>query len=119
MLPKEQLIQCIFSPPTYEMVTVREMWIVFCEKFVDTDSEELKKFMINFSSEIYNIFLREVHACVAQISMTASTSNSTTIVVSTEQVDENDDVYFRFAGATLASMLHNRYKEIRKCIKKR
>uniref|UniRef100_A0A1X7U8E3 Uncharacterized protein n=1 Tax=Amphimedon queenslandica TaxID=400682 RepID=A0A1X7U8E3_AMPQE len=54
-----------------------------------------------------------------QISMTASTSKSTTIVVSTEQVDEGDDVYFRFAGATLASMLHNRYKEIRKCIKEK
>ena len=119
LLPKEQLIQCIFSPPTYEMVTVREMWIVFCEKFVDRDSEELKKFMIK--SFIRNIqhFLREVHACVAQISMTASTSKSTTIVVSTEQVNEGDDVYFRFAGATLASMLHNRYKEIRKCIKEK
>ncbi|XP_019856163.1 PREDICTED: uncharacterized protein LOC109584762 [Amphimedon queenslandica] len=35
----------------------------------------------------------------------------------TTQVANNDqnDVYFRFGGATLASMLHNRYKEIRSC----
>ena len=28
---------------------------------------------------------------------------------------DGDDVYFRFGGATLASMLHNRYEDIKKC----
>ena len=40
-----------------------------------------------------------------------STGSSSNLVM---EADE-DDVYFRFGGATLASMLHNRYKDIRKC----
>ena len=32
-------------------------------------------------------------------------------------ISDQDDVYFRFGGGILASMLHNRYKEIRRCNK--
>ena len=94
------------------MVTAREMWMAFCEKTLDSNSDDNKKFMISFSSAIFDTLLREVHARVAQISMAASS-------ITVSQGDDDDDVYFRFAGATLASMLHNRYNDIRKCSKER
>lgn len=40
----------------------------------------------------------------------------TTAAVSTGTPStDSDDVYIRIGGATLSSMLHNRYKDIRKC----
>ena len=64
---------------------------------MDSNSDD-KKFMISFSSAIFDTLLREVHALVAQISMAASS-------ITVSQGDDDDDVYFRFAGATLANML--------------
>lgn len=109
LLPKENMLQCIFSPPTKEMDTVHQIWLAFCERELQGNSGEQKRFMIMFSSSIYEILLREAHEQVMKLN--DSTGSSSNLVMEADQ----DDVYFRFGGATLASMLHNRYKDIRKC----
>ena len=75
-----------------------------------SNSDEQRKFMIRFSSSIYDILLREVHTKMAEITMANKIGTATTAVEA-----DQDDVCFRFGGATLASMLHSRYSDIRKC----
>ena len=89
------------------MVIVRQVWFDFCENSLLSNSDEQRKFMIRFSSSIYDILLRAVHTKVAEITMANNIGTATTAVEA-----DQDDVYFRFGEATLASMLHSRYSDI-------
>ena len=62
--------------------------------------------MIEGSSMIYSFLLE--HVANFQQSLTES-GNSTT------SEGDNQDVYYRFGGATLCSMLHKLYYEIKSC----
>ena len=99
LLPKASAIQCVFSPPTKGMEDVRHIWLAYSEKDTDLESNtaEQNKFMMMFSSSIYEILLREVHAYVMKFN--DCTGSSTNVAI------DQDDVYFRFGGATLASMV--------------
>ncbi len=72
-----------------------------------------KKFIINVSSAIYDMLLREADKQIANITATTDTSNHD--ADSKSLISDEDDVYFRFGGGALASMLHRRYNDIRKC----
>ena len=92
------------------MHTVRELWLKFSESAWD----EHKNFMISFSSIIYDTLLDEVHTEILRMrepTPATGTAQSTALSIS------DQDVYFWFGGGILASMLHNRYKEIRRCNK--
>ena len=67
--------------------------------------------MILLSSTIYDILLCEADK---HLSSTTITSDSESTASCMHNRD-TDDVYFRFGGATLASMLKRRYKDIRMC----
>ena len=67
--------------------------------------------MMSFSSIIRDILLQETHICLNEI---FGTDTRHIMAMPIGNNDQND-VYFRFGGATLASMLHNQYKEIRSC----
>ncbi len=69
--------------------------------------------MINVSSAIYDMLLREADKQIANITATTDTSNHD--ADSKSLISDEDDVYFRFGGGALASMLHRRYNDIRKC----
>lgn len=54
-----------------------------------------------------------IHEADKQLSIISGTSETT--IWSTPLICDQDDVYFRFGGGTLATMLHRRYNDIRKC----
>ena len=84
-------------------------------KFSESAWDKHKNFMISFSSIIYDTVLDEVHTkilCMREPTNATGTAQSTALSISNQ-----DDVNFRFRGGILASMLHNRYKEIGRCNK--
>ena len=107
LLPKHLPIQCIFSPPTKDMDTIRQLWLNFCCT-LESNDDNLKKFMISFSSAVYNTLMHGVQVNITEFTKPTGTS-------ATPLFSDQDDVYFRFGGATIASMLHHRYNEIRTC----
>ena len=113
LLSKELSINCIFpsSPPNdiKEISDVRQLWLCFCDAYPSTEQENCKKIMILLSSVLYDVLLQNMHMCNAQLSTFTATSSNC----------DSDDVYVRFGGATLSSMLHLRYKDIRRCSEKR
>ncbi|XP_019855757.1 PREDICTED: uncharacterized protein LOC109584445 [Amphimedon queenslandica] len=110
LLPRELPTQHLFSPPTNEMETIRTLWLDFTinPQIVE---DKFKKFMMSFSSVVRDILLQETHLCLKDISDTTATGQGTTHSCN----NDSDDVYFRFGGGTIASMLKQRYKEIRRC----
>ena len=107
LLSKDLTIQYVISPPTYSMETARQEWLKFCDG-LPSEHDEHKRFMILLSSTIYDILLREADK---HLSSTTITSDSESTASCMHNRD-TDDVYFRFGGATLASMLKHRYKDI-------
>jgi len=87
---------------TTTMLTARQQWVSFYQAKMVT-ADVAKTFMLVFLGEVFTKLLRVSQSVLAVSSDTAA-SNSTT--GSADPVD----VYYRFGGATLASMLHNRYK---------
>ena len=74
--------------------------------------------MILLSSAMYKTLLKHTQTSIEQHNSVSSTETITDITSSSD----GDDVYFRFGGATLASMLsmlHNRYEDIKKCAQDR
>ena len=105
LLPKELSIDHIFpsSPDNVsEINDVRHSWLSFCDAY-SSEQGNCNKVMILLSSALYNMLLQQVHTCT-QVST----------IVSTASYDSHD-VYVRFGGATLASMLRLRYRNIRTC----
>ena len=91
---------------TKEISDIRCLWLNFC----DSQSYPLvscNKLMILFSAAVYDILLQQMHKNNAKLT-TAAVSTGTPST-------DSDDVYICIGGATLSSMLHIQYKDIRKC----
>ena len=86
-------------------IMIRQQWVTFYQS-CGVNHEVAKIFMLIFTSEMYNKLLQYCHTQLQQ----ASPDNAAAVVN-----DDPVDVYYRFGGATLASMLHLRYKAIRTC----
>ena len=86
---------------TPTMRLLRYLCWYFCLRY-----EVAKIFMLVFLSEVYNKLLKHCQS-VLQISSDATAVHSTTVHL------DPVDVYYRFGGATLASMLHTRYKAMK------
>jgi len=89
---------------TIEVQLVRQKWITLYSRS-ETSSSAAKIFMLVFLSEAYKELL---HNCHLAISMPISSQQSTSTVTS-----DPLDVYYRFGGAALASLLHNCYKAMK------
>ena len=101
LLPKDVPVKSI-SPDLEEEKTsdIRKLWKKFCEPH---PAKQCNNVMILFSSIMYNVLL--------QSSKLVDSSKSTS--TETNMADDGDDVYYRFGGATLSSMLHLRYNATR------
>ena len=109
LLPKESCIDCIFPDPNEipeGTDNVKDMWQNFCEACSE-EKVDCNKFMILFSSALYHNFLELAHTQNIKL------HNACSIVEST--LSDEDDVYFRFGGATLSDLYHNYYKDLKKC----
>ena len=114
LLPKEYPVDCIIEKPSDEMKKIRQLWTSFCEE-CQLSKESRNRFMILLSSAMYKTLLKHTQTSIEQHTSVSSTETITDITSSSD----GDDVYFRFGGATLASMLHNRYEDIKKCTQDR
>ena len=93
-----------------EIVTIRNSWLEFC-KACNTPVPTSNPIMLAVSSRLYRFLLDQVSSfqdsliekCTTEIDQTSSS------------ITDGDDVYYRFGGATICSMLKNRYKAIKKC----
>lgn len=124
LLPKESSIDCIFPSDTdndddtksmctlnakeiKEIKDIRHLWSCFCDSYPTEQQMNCKKIMISFSSAVHDILLRQLHASNGQLTETVCKTASSS--------SDGDDVYIRFGGASICSMLHLRYKDIKKC----
>ena len=85
------------------MIRQHVRWVTFYQS-CDVNHEVVKIFMLIFTSVMYNKLLQYCHTQLQQ----ASPDNAAAVVN-----DDPVDVYYRFGGATLASILHLCYKAIR------
>lgn len=90
---------------TVTQVRIRQQWVSFYQAR-KTEHEVAKIFMLVFLSEVYNKLLKHSQS-VLQMPSDATAAHSATVHL------DPVDVYYRFGGATLASMLHNRYKAMK------
>ena len=94
LLPQDPVAQKI----TTTRVLLNQVWI----KYKVTESD-VKSFMILLCSCVFNKLLSLCHAMIERESEVSDTVTDV----------ESDDVYFRFGGAAIASMLHVRYDKIK------
>jgi len=85
-------------------VKARQQWTIFYQSR-KVGHEVAKIFMLVFVMEVYNKLLKHSQSVL-------HVASDSTPASSTEHLDPVD-VYYRFGGATLASMLHNRYKAMK------
>ena len=90
---------------TDAQLIIWQQWVSFYQAR-NTDHEAAKIFMLVFLSEVYNKLLKHCQS-VLQILSDATAVHST--IVHLDPVD----VCYRFGGATLARMLHTRYKAMK------
>ena len=91
------------DPLAAEVVPAQSKWNNFC--FLHSlILSNAKKFLIVFCCCMYDELLRQCHTAIG--------TKQQEDVVSSE---DTEDVYYRFGGATLCSMLHNRYDKIKVC----
>ena len=89
--------------PQDEGILIRQQWVsLYVAKSITCDVA--KTFMIVLTSEVYNEILRRCHVMLQPPALDAKAVTPDPI-----------DVYYRFGGATLANMLHTRYKAIKTC----
>ena len=72
--------------------------------------------MILLSSAMYKTLLKHTQTSIEQQHTSVSSTETITDITSSS---DGDDIYFCFGGATLASMLHNRNVDIKKCTQDR
>ena len=75
--------------------------VTFCSKF---NMDHCKVIMMHLSSAVFNHIMEQLHS-----------SKDTRPVTTCDTLKDGDDVYYRFGGASIASMLKGRYKTIRTC----
>jgi hypothetical protein len=106
LVSKELSLDCVFPSASQDVIVARQVWLNFLE-FESAHTVNYNKLMILISSALYERMLCVVHSSKSQQSCEPSVSS------------DGDDVYFRFGGATLCSMLHVRYKGIKRCASER
>ena len=89
------------------LVAARKTWLEFCKK-LNLSVPLSNPIMIAMSSRVYSYLLNQVS--IYQDSLTDQTPVETTLVC-----EDGDDVYYRFGGATICSMLKLRYSELKTC----
>ena len=69
--------------------------------------EKSKIFLILYCSCVYDGLLHKYHSAIETSSQPDPQASCS--------VADSDDVYYRFGGAAIASMLHSRYAHIKDC----
>ena len=87
-----------------DVVAVRSQWQRVAMKYSLT-RDDANNFLILFCSCVYDELLRTCHSAI-------DTTQPTTQAPS----EGSDDVYYRFGGAAISSMLQSRYTQIKSCI---
>lgn len=64
--------------------------------------------LLSLQGAVYNFFNRKVVSEVKKAEAQESDQSSTPLIIT----EESEDVYYRFGGAALKEMLHNRYQRI-------
>ena len=90
------------------IVARRNLWIEFCKEH-NTPVPESNPVMIMISSRAYFYLLDQV--ALYQNELSAANEPTDELVSN----GDSDDVYYRFGGATICTMLKHRYKGIRNC----
>ena len=90
------------DPIAVDVVSIRSQWCHLSTKY-SLPKERSKTFLILYCSSVYDELLRKCH----------STIESTCQSDAQPSVADPDDVYYRFGGAAIASMLHSRYAQIK------
>jgi len=88
------------DPLAEKVVSVRAQWNRICIPYSLSQNEK-KKFVMLYSSAVFNYFLRQCHRILQKEQET------------TEISEDGKDTYLRFGGAALATMLHLRYDKMR------
>ena len=93
------------EPFAKEIVTVLSKWKSICIPHLKLKCA-FKSFLILYCSAAFDVFLRKCHGVLNQSGSTITNSN--------EEIVQKDgyDVYLRFGGAALATMLHSRLKVV-------
>lgn len=113
LLPIDMGLQAVHldkSPPKLKKTIeqTRMEWHQFCESVSKSiDLHMCSKIMVICSSILYNFFLEHMK----NMQKSSREQPESTIV---RNVDE-DDVYYRFGGATISDMIKLRYKDIQRC----
>ena len=91
------------DPIAVDVVSVRFQWhrIVMQYSLTKDDS---KIFLILFCSCVYDELLRTCHSAIEVSQPTVQSLSK-----------DSNDVYYRFGGAAISSMLHSRYTQIKSC----
>jgi len=98
-------IQVFAGDPSTEAVQIaQKQWIGLYSSH-GTNSNVAKMFMLLFLSEVYKELLSKCHIALRPVSPVSQSASSDPI-----------DVYYRFGGAMLASMLRNCYKAMNSII---
>ena len=85
------------------VVSVRLQWYKLCATFGPQRSDA-KGFLIMFCSYLFDKLLRQCHRIIEP-----------DIETSELCLEDTEDVYYRFGGSTICSMLHSRYNKIKSC----
>ena len=88
------------DPLAEKVVAVRAQWSRICAEN-SISLKEKKKFVILYSSAVFNHLLWQCHGVLQKEQETAEIS------------EDGKDTYLRFGGAALATMLHLRYDKMR------
>ena len=80
---------------------VRKQWIGLYSSH-GSNKDATKVFMLVFLSEVYKELLAKCHGALRPVSPVPQSASCDPI-----------DVYYRFGGATLASMIHNCYETMK------
>ena len=105
LLPKDIDTSTVLPSFNEEDADIRKMWQDFCD-FHSTTPTTCNNIMIHLSSIVYHVMLEHVHTFTSPQPQSHHFDTAST---------DDDDVYYRFGGAALCSMLKTRYKHIRKC----
>jgi len=92
------------DPIAVDVVSIRSKWHCIVKQYFLTKNDA-KIFLILFCGCVYDELLRACHSAIEV--------NQTTTQFCSE---DSDDVYYRFGGAAISSMLHSRYKQIKSCM---
>jgi len=88
------------------LVTAKKSWLECCKK-CDLPVPENNSIMITMTFRIYSYLLGQVSLYQESLTDQAQISGTTE---ATPVIEDSNDVYYRFGGATICSMLKLRYR---------